>query len=266
MNRSAQVKGLHARTPIHVAGERLLLARAADLRAAEARAARRLDVRTVHDLRVACRRLRVAVKVFGKKSLRSLDARLEQLQDALGAVRDLQLEARWLARHRADAATVTARLRSAEARLRRVLEQWGRRSEPALVRALSQVRRRGTLGGRRMRKRLRKRVGELEAALWHRDPLDPETAHGIRIAAKKLRYEAELLRAAFELDGAIDALTELQGALGNVHDADLRLRALDAEPRLARAARAERDRSASRARRIIGRARKLWARLRRRQL
>lgn len=244
-----------------LAGERLLLARAADLRAAEARAARRFEVETVHDLRVACRRLRVAVKVFGKKRLRSLDARLERLQHALGAVRDLQLEARWLKRHRAAAAAVERRLRSAEARLRRVLEQWTRRSEPSLLRALSQVRRRGTLAGRRMRKRLRKRVRQLEAALSGRNRLEPEPAHRIRIAAKKLRYEAELLSAAFDVRGAIDVLSELQSVLGRLHDADLRVASVRADG-LSRLARAERQRGSAQAERIVGRARELCAKLR----
>src|SRR5262249_59708622 len=92
VTRPGQVAGLDARTPLRAAAERLLHARLADLRGAEARAARKLDVRTVHDLRVACRRLRAPVKAFGKKRLRELDERIEHLQDSLGELPALQLE------------------------------------------------------------------------------------------------------------------------------------------------------------------------------
>jgi len=103
VTRPGQVSGLHARTPLRTGAERLLHARLADVRVAEARALLDLDAKSVHDLRVACRRLRAAVKVFGKKRLRALDPRIEHLQDALGEVRDLQLQIQWLSRHRADA-------------------------------------------------------------------------------------------------------------------------------------------------------------------
>jgi CHAD domain-containing protein len=245
------VAGLHAGTPLRVAAELLLHARLADLRAAEARAARRLDVRTVHDLRVACRRLRAAVKVFGKKPLRSVDARIEHLQDALGEVRDLQLQAGWLKRHRADVARVQARLRKSQANLTTALALWTRQSEPLLLRALPDVRSRGALRGPRTRRRLRKRLRQLEGAIDQPDPLDPAAAHRIRIAAKKLRYEAELLRAAFRVEDALDALSELQTALGELHDSDVRIAEFGGEQKLARAARAERARRAAKARSLL---------------
>jgi CHAD domain-containing protein len=143
---------------------------------------------------------------------------------------------------------------------------WTRRSEPLVLRALIHRRASGTLGGRRTRKRLRKRLLDLEEKLAQPDPLDADAAHSIRIAAKKLRYEAELLRGAYDLAEAIDLLTRLQSALGELHDADVRLATVRANPRLARAARAERRRSAAQARRIVLRAKRLCPRLRRERL
>jgi CHAD domain-containing protein len=253
VTRPGHVAGLHAKTPLRAAAERLLHARLADLRAAEARAARKLDVRTVHDLRVACRRLRAAVKVFGKKRLRELDARIEHLQDSLGQLRDLQLEAKWLERHRAGAERLRARLRKSETSLKVALALWTRRSEPLLLRALPAVRQHGLLGGPRTRKRLRKRLEQLEEAMGRPDPLEPMSAHRIRIAAKKLRYEAELLRDAFRLEAALDALSELQTALGELHDSDVRMEEFGGEQRLARAARGERMRRIAKARSLLRR-------------
>jgi CHAD domain-containing protein len=266
VTRPGKVSALHAGTPLGTAAERLLQARLADVHAAEVRALRRLDPETIHDLRVACRRLRAAVKMFGRKPLRALDGRIEHLQDALGEVRDAQLQRQWLERHRADAGRVRARLSKAQAHLKQALAFWSRRSEPRLIRALSDVRRRGTLRGPRTRKRLRKRLRQLEKALAQPDPLEAAAAHRIRIAAKKLRYDSELLRDAFDLSGAIEVLSELQSALGDLHDADVRLERLRAQPRLARAARAERLRGAARARHVVRRAKTLCSKLLRQRL
>jgi CHAD domain-containing protein len=266
VTRPGRVSGLAAATPLRTAAERLLHARLADVRAAEARAALSLDPEIVHDLRVACRRLRAAVKMFGKKPLRALDERIEHLQDALGEVRDLQLQLRWLAQHRADTRGVRQRVHKAEARLRHALALWTRRSEPLLLRTLSRVHARGRLGGSRTRKRLRKRIGELEEALEGANLLEARAAHLLRIAAKKVRYDAELVGEAFDLSGAIEVLSGLQSALGDLHDADVRLEKVRAEPRLARAARAERLRGVARAKRIVRRAKDLCSNLRQQRL
>ena len=207
MTKPTRVWGLGARTAFRTAAELLLHARLADAHAAELRALRRFDPESVHDLRVACRRVRAAIKVFGKKRLRSLDERVEHLQDVLGEVRDLQLRVNWLTVHG-----------------------------------------RGRLGGHRSRQQLRKRLRDLWRELSRKNQLEPAIAHRIRIAAKKLRYEAELLSDAFELDDIVEALSDGQSALGNLHDADVRLHEVGRDARLARAARAQRRRSAIKAR------------------
>ena len=259
--RRAKVANLDADTPLAAAAERLLHARIADVRAAEAVAARRFDPDAVHDLRVACRRLRAAMKLFGKKPLRALDAAVERLQDALGEVRDAQLQERWLRSHRAVklAAGQDRKERRAEARLRQALAFWTRRSEPRLLLALPRVHAGGRLGGSRARRRLRTRVKRVEGALEDARSLDPRKTHALRIAAKKLRYEAELLGDAFDLADAVEALAAAQSALGDLHDADVRLSEVGRDRRLAPAARAERRRSAIKARAALRRLARLVA-------
>src|SRR5581483_5180342 len=70
-------------------------------------------------------------------------------------------------------------------------------------------------------KRLRK-LGEIAAEVLEHD--DPYTAHQLRIRAKKLRYDAELIRSA-RPDGIAALLAQLvplQKTLGDLHDADVR--------------------------------------------
>ena len=253
MTKPSRVSGLSAGTRLRTAAELLLHARLADLHAAEARALRRFDPDAVHDLRVACRRVRAAIKVFGKKRLRSLDERVEHLQDVLGEVRDVQLRIGWLERHHADPRAARAKLGLAKAHLRKALALWTRRSEVLLLREAVHVHGHGRLGGSRVRQRLRKRTRDLRRELSRAGRLEPAAAHRIRIAAKKLRYEAELLDDAFDLGDAVEALSDAQSALGDLHDADVRLSEVGRDRRLAKAARAERRRSAIKARAALRR-------------
>jgi CHAD domain-containing protein len=251
VSKPSRVPGLDPDTPLRNAAGLLLHASLADLHAAEARVLRRFDPDAVHDLRVACRRLRAAIKTFGKKRLRALDERVEHLQDVLGEVRDLQLRVRWLARHRADTRSARKDLAGAQAHLRKALALWTRRSEPLLLRAATHVHGHGRLGGTRTRRRLRARVRLLEQELAREDRLAPTAAHRIRIAAKKLRYETELLRDAFPLDDVVEMLSDAQSALGMLHDADVRARELASDARLARVARSDRKRNAAGARAAV---------------
>ena len=58
----------------------------------------------IHDMRVAVRRLRAGLRLLG---LREMDAPVKELQDALGGVRDLQVQIAWLQRR--DPAAVARR-------------------------------------------------------------------------------------------------------------------------------------------------------------
>jgi len=69
---------------------RILAARLRDLERAEAGLP---APDPVHDMRVAARRLRAALRLL---RLREFDRAVKKLQDALGDVRDLQLQIAWL--------------------------------------------------------------------------------------------------------------------------------------------------------------------------
>jgi CHAD domain-containing protein len=237
----AAVPGLSSDTPVEDAAAKMLHARFADVRKHEIHAVTRLDPDAVHDLRVSCRRLRAAIKVFGAKPLKKLDPLVEHLQDALGEVRDLQLQIRWLDKHGGAPPGRQKLLTGKEAKLRSALAIWSLRSAPRILRALPQVRRNGTLSGKRMRKRLRRRIADVSHALEEARSLKPAAAHELRIAAKKLRYEAELLREAFDLEGLIEELSALQDAFGDLHDADARVLVTRRNRRLSGVARRERE-------------------------
>jgi CHAD domain-containing protein len=254
----AAVGGLSLHTPVAEAAAKLLHARFADVRRLEVRAVHRLDADSVHDLRVACRRLRAAIKVFGRKPLRKLDPLVEHLQDALGEVRDVQLQIRWLHRHHGTAPGREKALLEKEAALRRALALWSLRSAPRVLRALPQARNTGKLSGKRMRKRLRRRIADVSHALEEARALKPATAHALRIAAKKLRYEAELLRDAFDVDALIEELSRLQDAFGDLHDADARIAVTRRDRRLSGMARKEREKLGKNAASVLRR----WQRAR----
>jgi CHAD domain-containing protein len=183
--------------------------------------------RAVHRMRVAARRLRAALRVLG---LRELDPAAKPLQDALGDVRDLQLQIAWLEKR--DAALARRRaslLRKAERKLQQTLRAWHGKGLPRLLGAAGKLGHGAQPGGRRVPKLLRKRLKRfeerLDAAL--QSP-GPRSAHRLRIAAKQVRYlfelaEDELPRVAKPL---LKELKPLQDALGELHDADARMHLL----------------------------------------
>jgi len=152
----------------------------------------------------------------------------------------VQLQLRWIRRHRGPLAAREKVLAEKEAMLRQALALWSLRSAPRVLRALPRVRRNGKLAGKRMRKRLRRRIADVSHALEEASALRPADAHALRIAAKKLRYEAELLRDAFDVDGLIEELSRLQDAFGDLHDADARVAVTRRDRRLAQVAKKER--------------------------
>src|SRR5690349_7257265 len=109
----------------------------------------------VHDARVACRRVRAGLRLLG---LRELDGPVKDLQDALGDVRDLQLQADWLrprdARLHRQRATLE---RKAEKALSAALRRWHTHTLPLLLQIDV-----GRPSAKKVRKILRKRLAKLE--------------------------------------------------------------------------------------------------------
>ena len=96
MARPSAVDGLTADTPLGEAAARLTLARLGDVRRYQQAVLSRRGAADVHDMRVATRRLRAALRLLprgdaAEARAERLGRRVKRLQDALGEVRDLHV-------------------------------------------------------------------------------------------------------------------------------------------------------------------------------
>ncbi|WP_164008558.1 CHAD domain-containing protein [Pyxidicoccus trucidator] len=263
MAQPTPIRGLGPDTRLGHAARRILAGRLADVRKPEASLQDGVDDESVHDMRVAIRRLRAALQVFrpigglGKK----LEQQLKRIQDALGDVRDLHVQAAWLegAAGKVEKAKPGTRagitaLRDArlahldarEGRLHAELERWVKRTVPRLLKRMDTLEDEHRFGGRRVRAQLRKRLSRVARRMdTYMDAADAESAHALRKDVKKLRYELEIFQPAFRrtMDALLEVLVPLQDGLGELHDADVRLElfeqlAAESAPRERKAARA----------------------------
>jgi CHAD domain-containing protein len=193
----------------------------------------------VHQMRVAARRLRAALRIL---RLRRLDPAVKALQDALGDVRDLQLQIAWL---RSRDETLTrgreARLRKAEQTLGRALQRWRAQTAPALLDAGVQAR---APHRRRVRKVVCNRLRRLEARLEQaRVRPTPRSVHSARISVKQVRYLIEVGEKLLpsRVVRTVADLKSLQASLGQLHDADLRIGLVKTRPLLLREQREARE-------------------------
>jgi CHAD domain-containing protein len=196
----------------------------------------------VHQARVTARKLRASLRIL---RVRELDPAVKEFQDALGQVRDLQLQVAWL-RGR-DAALFQAhkrKLRTAERALDRALQQWNSRTVPALLQASEDARQPppGKLS-KMLRKRLERLEERLEAA---RARPTTETLHRARISVKQVRYLLQAAKGALPKKALrLEAdLKSLQASLGELHDADVRIALIKNRPKLLRTEREARQRLA----------------------
>ncbi len=223
------------------------LQRALDRRLREL--ARRIDERSVHESRIAARRLRVVLRSFARvlepAIARPYRRAIGEISDALEAVRDADVAVQQFDALVDGAARPSpgsrARLIERRSRARAALRTamrgaaWRRRTaalriagaSPALVIASADLT--GTLaehGLARRRRRARRALRALHDPRRH-----PRAAHRLRLEIKALRYLAEECRTG--RSGApkreIEGLHELQDVLGELRDVEA-LRA-DLEPR-----------------------------------
>ena len=242
MAKPTPVRGLHAATPMPEAARALLGGRLADVQRQLGKLRGELAADKVHDARVATRRLRAALVLFGDdKRVRRADKVVSVLQDALGEVRDLhvQLDAftamgdqaspleRTALRHVRE--HLASRLPGRTEALRAAIPKWQKDGLEALGR-LERLQPRGKLGGHRTRDRLVGELEELEARVIEAqgDP-SPAPMHELRKGVKKFRYAVELLAPAMpaEAEQVLGALEPLQESLGKLHDTDVRLELVD---------------------------------------
>ncbi len=219
------------------------------------------DVRAVHQMRVATRRLRELMPILEleQEAGSRLSRRLRKVTRQLGPVReldvlaqlvdelresgrystaDLDLMATAIAEPRAKAhEQLSAKQPTAErSRLGTRLERVAPQLEEIPVNA--RLARRAGRGWRwALEARLAHRASALGAAIWEAGPVYlPERLHAVRIAVKKLRYALELATDAAGVKPGAD-LRRLKGAqdlLGRMHDLQvLTTRARDAQASLA---------------------------------
>ncbi len=238
MAKASPVDGLDGRTPLDEAARRTLTVRLLDVRRYEQPVLNARDADAVHDMRVATRRLRAAIKMFQtRRTLDEASAEVKSLGRALGLVRDLDVQLEWLGAAldgaSGDERTGIAQLHTERAarvdepvrQLEQAVLRWSSDVVPGLERAFAKVRGRGRLGGRHLRGQITRRLRSMERAA---DAVvaspDPHTAHQLRIVVKKLRYEAELLELGLpaEVKPILEALAPLQALLGDLHDTDER--------------------------------------------
>jgi CHAD domain-containing protein len=222
-----KVRGLEARTSLSEAARKLSSARLTDALRLAGHLTPELDTNLLHDLRVAVRRLRAALGLFDD-GLDGLERRAKELQDALGAVRDLQVEIAWLESLGLPAERIQPLIAERQAEvaerarvLLELLPGW-QAAQRLPKRALDHLE--GRLGGKDMRQALRRRLRKVEKrfAGLHL-AFSVRGAHEARIAVKKLRYVTELLDPAFPKAAALlmRQLVPLQGDLGDLHDSDV---------------------------------------------
>ena len=240
--------GVIADDHVAEAGRKVLRFHLARMIAREAGTRDGTDNEDLHSMRVATRRQRAAWRVFGdsfrKGRTRSHRARLREVAQRLGAVRDLDVLLEAADAYRADLPVAEQRA------LEPLLSAWRTHRDDArvlLVRELDSdgyrrwlddyaefVRHEGTAvvatgptEPHRVRDTAASRIlGAYEHVRAYEPVLrwaDVETLHELRISGKWLRYTLEFVREALgpDSDALIARVTALQDHLGLMHDADV---------------------------------------------
>jgi CHAD domain-containing protein len=234
-----------------------------------------VSAEAVHDSRVATRRLRSVLRLFGARGrVTKADRVVSALQDALGDVRDIHVQLDAFARLGAKAKpserpalrrlrqSLSSELNPRVNAMHTALGDWEKRGLPALAR-LDLLKPPGKLAGHRTREALVGQLEKLEARIIRalEDP-SPRPMHKLRIAVKRFRYALELLEPAMpeEIGQIYEALVPLQETLGQLHDTDLGIRLVDSQSipstegrdALLHRLRSERDRQAQAVQRALG--------------
>jgi CHAD domain-containing protein len=215
------------------------------------------DIEAVHDMRVATRRQRAALRLFAgyfkPKAIRPFRRGLRTVAGRLGAVRDLDVLLEAAREYQAGLPPASA------AGLVEVLAAWEARREAARADLLAHLDSDAYRGFKKAYAKFLKKPGAgvakrgddpaapvlvrdvLPARLWEHygavrsySPLlpgaDVPTLHALRIAGKRLRYALEFFAEALDpaIQENIKAVVALQDHLGTLHDADVTLARLHA--------------------------------------
>jgi CHAD domain-containing protein len=210
-----------------------------------------IDEECVHDMRVATRRLRSALRDFKpyleynatKRELKTFGAEIKRLADALGAVRDLDVQLALLEKLKAQESEASAAieffqaLRRDEGKTRRdeLKNELERIARDDFFQMLNLIFDAATISGANQtdeaksfraaaREIVEQRFVEFEKksdALLR--PRAARRLHRLRIAAKRLRYAVELFAPCFDHEARKSAkeIAKLQTSLGDLHDCDV---------------------------------------------
>lgn len=242
MAKPIQIAGLSRRTPIARAASKALRATLLDFleKVPEARSAD--SKKGIHDLRVAVKRFREAFRLFRpvlrKKTFRRHREWIEELNDALGEVRDRDVALAQLRKVTAgiaepprSVADLPARLESerlvAAGALAAMLDRLQLEGVPAQLAAQIESLEQQAVSGRPThefaRERVRERLLDVRAR-WKaaRREATPESLHRARIGNKRLRYAIEPFSRMLgkEIRRLYRSASRFHDVLGDVHDAD----------------------------------------------
>ena len=261
MDKRFGVPGVDATTPLAYAAPALLLAKADPLFDLEDAARGGADMDAVHDMRVASRRLREALRLleplYPGKAFRTWYRRIRRITRALGPVRDSDVFIDEFSRlvpdlgeggRRAVAFLVGYRTGQRVHELERLNAELGRldlaRTRSGFT-AFAHALRPGTDGQRPLAAFAHAAIAERAAAVFGAQPaaLDIENVaaqHALRIDYKRLRYAVEALAPCYgdAFDDLHGTLTSFQDVLGDLHDVHVFLDMLRDSDRIAAAARA----------------------------
>lgn len=206
------------------------------------------DIEAIHRMRVASRRLRTGLPLFGptlapKKSGAWIQ-QIRELTKALGAARDCDVQLEHLQQFylqlpggpaRPGIRRLLLRLRQRRQKLQQAVEkaladlvksnvlmEMQRKLHPILEDAQNPPRSAAlhALGCSAIREKLEQ---FLYYEVFIRDPEDKDDLHAMRIAAKHLRYTLEIFSSLYadELKPYLKALRQTQEMLGEIHDCDV---------------------------------------------
>lgn len=261
MNKRFAVAGVDSATPLAEAAAALLLSKAEPLFELEAAARGGADMDAVHDMRVASRRLREAMRLLGSlypaREYRVWYRRVRRITRALGPVRDSDVFIDEFSRlsgrlgeggKRAVAFVVGYRMGQRERELALLNRELAaldldrsRQSFDRFARTLA----RSAAGDASLAEFAHAAVAERAAVVFGAQPValreeNVAQQHALRIDYKRLRYAVEVFAPCYgeSFDTVHDKLTAFQDALGDLHDVHVFIEMLREPERRAAAQRA----------------------------